>query len=172
MELLTQLGIDWKLLAAQIVNFAVLVGLLGWLVYKPLLKLLDERSARIQRAMEQAKRAEQQEKEMHELRLAELKRLDQESGNFLRRGKEQPEQAKLEILSGARLEAASMLEKAKQQMEEQRRQLLTDVQQAAAALILRATEKIVARTFGPDDQQRLLSTIAQELPSLAHAHRS
>ena len=52
MELLTKLGVDWKLLIAQIVNFTILVSVLTYFVYRPLLDLLDARRERIRKAVE------------------------------------------------------------------------------------------------------------------------
>ncbi len=43
-SLLGSFGIEWKLLVAQLINFGVLVLVLHKFVYKPLLKVLDERS--------------------------------------------------------------------------------------------------------------------------------
>ena len=47
-QLLSQLGINWELLVSQAVNFALLLIVLRLFVYKPLLKLLHDRRARIQ----------------------------------------------------------------------------------------------------------------------------
>ena len=46
-ELFTQLGINWKLLAAQAANFGLLLIILKLTVYGPLLKLLKERREKI-----------------------------------------------------------------------------------------------------------------------------
>ncbi|MFA5800107.1 MAG: hypothetical protein WC840_04070, partial [Candidatus Peribacteraceae bacterium] len=78
MELLTKLGINWQLLLAQIVNFLIVLGVLGAFVYKPILNLLDARTERIRKAMEDAKRIENQAKEMEEQRQRALRKLDQE----------------------------------------------------------------------------------------------
>ena len=55
MELLTKLGINWQLLLAQIVNFLIVLGVLGIFVYKPILNLLDARSERIRKSMDDVK---------------------------------------------------------------------------------------------------------------------
>ena len=77
MELLSKLGIDWKLLLAQVVNFGILLGVLTVFVYRPLLDLLDARRERIAKAMEDAGRIEGQKKEMEQIRITELQKIDQ-----------------------------------------------------------------------------------------------
>ena len=47
MNLIDALGLDIKILIAQFVNFGILLFVLGWFFYKPILKFLDERSEKI-----------------------------------------------------------------------------------------------------------------------------
>src|SRR3990167_8274979 len=50
-------GIDWQLLIAQGVNFLILAGLLTWLLYKPVLRIVKERQAFVAKGVEDAERA-------------------------------------------------------------------------------------------------------------------
>src|SRR5690606_10444790 len=43
-ELITNLGIDWRLLIAQIANFIILLFILKRFLYKPLLSVIDKRA--------------------------------------------------------------------------------------------------------------------------------
>ena len=43
------IGIDWQVLLAQFVNFAILFGLLSVLLYKPMRRMLDEQHTRLAR---------------------------------------------------------------------------------------------------------------------------
>ncbi|MDP3792366.1 MAG: hypothetical protein Q8Q89_01415 [bacterium] len=47
-ELFSQLGINWKLLLAQGVNFIILLIVLTKFIYKPLIKMIDERRQKIE----------------------------------------------------------------------------------------------------------------------------
>lgn len=83
MEALANLGIDWKLLTAQMVNFVVLLLVLKHFAYQPMLKLLDDRSAKIEKGLRDAEEAGVK------LRAIEAK--------------------EAEVLAGARAEAKQML---------------------------------------------------------------
>jgi F-type H+-transporting ATPase subunit b len=48
------LGISLPLLLAFVINFAILLALLGKFLYKPVLKMLDERAQKIKESMEWA----------------------------------------------------------------------------------------------------------------------
>ena len=45
------LGIDWRMLLAQFINFGLLFGLLYLVAYKPIMRILDERSRKIKESM-------------------------------------------------------------------------------------------------------------------------
>ena len=62
-DLLSQFGINWTLLIAQMVNFAVLVWVLAKFVYKPVIRVLDERRERIENSLTQAKSIEQKSRD-------------------------------------------------------------------------------------------------------------
>jgi F-type H+-transporting ATPase subunit b len=57
-ELISTFHIDWKLMIAQIVNFALVFGLIYWLAAKPLSKLMKDRTKEITDGLDNAKKAE------------------------------------------------------------------------------------------------------------------
>ncbi len=166
MELLTKLGIDWGVLIAQLINFVILIVALTYFVYKPVLRLLDDRRERIRKAMEDAKSIENQKRELDQFKAEQLRKVDQEVAKFLESSKGQAEAAKKEILAGAEKEAAQILVKARQQLDEERSRMVNDVQGTLASVIVRMTEKILEREFSKADQTRLLGAVEKELPSL------
>lgn len=164
MELLTKLGINWELLIAQIVNFLIVVGVLGFFLYKPILNLLDARTEKIRKSMEDAKRLENQAKELDALRQEELKRLDQESGAYFERVRKQAEVLQEEILTNAKKEAETILQNAMRRIDEERRLMMEDVLRTVNTVVVRMTEKILEREFSSADQERIAKTLVAELP--------
>ena len=53
-EIIKTFHIDWKLLIAQAVNFAIVVFALYKFAYKPLLKTMNERTAKIEQGLKDA----------------------------------------------------------------------------------------------------------------------
>lgn len=53
---ITDLGVNIPVLIAQLINFTALLILLRLFVYKPVLKMLDERRTRIQEGLSAAER--------------------------------------------------------------------------------------------------------------------
>jgi len=53
------LGIDWKILLGQVINFLVLLWLLKRFVYKPFLNVLQKRQSQIEQGIKKSREAEE-----------------------------------------------------------------------------------------------------------------
>ncbi|MDD5040903.1 MAG: ATP synthase F0 subunit B [Candidatus Peribacteraceae bacterium] len=166
MELLTKLGINWQLLIAQIVNFLIVMGVLGYFLYRPILNLLDARAERIRKAVEEAKRIEHQAQEMAKLREEEMKRLDRESGEHFDRIRKEAAVLQEELHATAKKEAEAMIQNALKRIDEERRIMMEDIMKTVNAVIVRMTEKLLEREFTPADQKRIQEQLIAELPKM------
>lgn len=164
MELLAKLGINWQLLIAQVVNFMIVLGVLGFFIYKPILNLLDSRAERIRKAMEDAKKVENQMQDLEKMRLEEMKKLDQESGAYFERVRKQADQLQEEILTNAKKEAEGILQNAMRRIDEERRLMMEDVLKTVNKVVISMTEKILDREFSPADQERITKSLVADLP--------
>lgn len=132
-QLFDTFGIDWKLLVAQIVNFGVLFVALTWLLYKPVIKTLDERRAKIAQGVEDAERA------------AEAAATADAKASEVVQGAERNAE---DIVSSARDHAAVEKTRIVKEAEARAEQIAKDADaraQETAARALRESEKEVAR---------------------------
>ena len=166
MELISALGIDWHVLVAQLINYGILFTALSVLLYKPILKLLDERREKIAKSMEDAKRIDQKLKEIEKEREAMMRELDQKSSALLAEAKKQAEGARAEMVAAAKSEADAILERSRKQLEDERRRMVSDLEKTVARVGVELAGKILQREFSPDDQKRILSSFEKDLPSL------
>lgn len=56
-SLIQAFGIDIKLIVIQVINFTILAGVLTYFLYKPILKMLNEREEKIKKGVEDAEAA-------------------------------------------------------------------------------------------------------------------
>jgi|SRR3989344_552951 len=89
--LLGQLGINWKLLLSQAVNFFILLAVLTFFVYKPLLAVMKKRQAKIEEGLQKAAEADVRLKEVDQIAKAHLKKADQESMQIIKNTQERAE---------------------------------------------------------------------------------
>lgn len=166
MELLDKLGVDSNLLIAQVVNFTILLSVLTYFIYRPLLNLLDARRERIQKAMDEAAKVEHQAQEMENIRQQELAKIDSECGVYMERIRKQAEKVEQEILSRAKGEAEAMMEGTRKQIASEREQLFQEVLQRAVSIVVRSAEKVIQREFADSDEKRIRTSVERDLPTL------
>jgi F-type H+-transporting ATPase subunit b len=97
------LGLDWKLLLAQIVNFAILFVILKKVLYKPLIKAIDDRNKKINDALKNSQEIENK-----------LKKIADTEANLISKAKENAKKEKDELMAAASLEREKMIEDAKE----------------------------------------------------------
>ncbi len=78
-ELLTNFGIDWRLLFAQVVNFAILFFLLKKFAYQPVLAMLRKRVTEIKEGIAMRAEAEKTLGEMEVLKTQTLTRAQEDA---------------------------------------------------------------------------------------------
>lgn len=166
MEILTKLGINWQLLLAQLINFAILLAVLTRFVYRPFLNLLDSRTERIKKSMEDVKAIENQRRDMEQSKAEYMRKLDAEGAVFLERAKKEADMTKKEMMAGAQREVEEILKKGKAQLEDDKRKMTATMQNAVVTLSFKLAEKIIEREFSEADQKKILKSLENAIPNL------
>jgi len=166
MELLSTLAINWQQIVAQLINFGILIAVLSYFVYRPVLRLLDERKAKVKKSMDDAAHLEKQRHELDQFRADQMKKMDQEAGVFLEKAKQQAEEARVRMIADAQKEADQLLEKSKKQLSEERSKIAAEVEASLAQMVVSLSEKVLERQFSREDQQRILKSLEKNIPSL------
>ncbi|MFA5133640.1 MAG: F0F1 ATP synthase subunit B [Patescibacteria group bacterium] len=159
MELLTKLGIDWKLLIAQIVNFLVLMGVLYKFLYKPVLKMLDDRKEKIDQSL---KHAEEIEKNLFKSEADKAKVLQEarnEAGKVIAEAKQMSERIREDLENKAKIESASILEQGKKQLALEKEAMFKEIKAEVADMVKAATEKILMNTDENADKKVIGKTL-------------
>lgn len=143
MELLHAFGLDIRIFLAQLINFAVLVFLLHRFAYKPVLKLLEERSTKIEKGLEDAKRAAGELTEASAKREEILTQTKAESKEILDNALAAAGKIKDTIQKEAEEKAKAIVASAIAQSEEEKKKMMADVKDEVLALAVEITEKIL-----------------------------
>ncbi|MBI2638657.1 F0F1 ATP synthase subunit B [Candidatus Peregrinibacteria bacterium] len=162
MELIHKLGIDWKLLIAQIVNFFILLFVLYKFVYRPVLDMLDKRSKTIEKGIADAKESEQRLIHIEKMRETRMAETEKAIGKLLDQAKIDAEAMKKDIVAAAHAQSEDLLRRSRIQMEEEKQKMIQDVKREVTAFIMLATGKLLEREFSSADQKRLADVIASE----------
>ena len=79
-----QFGIDWKLFLSQLVNFALILIILRFFVYKPVLKIIKERNKKIKEGLDKAEEAGIRLKEIDDISKEKIKEANNESISIIK----------------------------------------------------------------------------------------
>ena len=158
--------IDWITVAAQIVNFLVLVWLLQRFLYKPITGAMRRREERIEERLAEAREAREKA---------------EEEARKLRKKEEELEASKDEILGKAREEAANLRERLEaeiredmedkraawqEHLAEERDAFVASLQRQAGTRVLEITERVLADYADTDTAARVVATFTDRLRSL------
>ena len=111
-ELFSQLGVDWKLLLAQAVNFGIVLAVLTFFLYRPLLKILRERREKIASGVKASEEGERRLKEIDATRDYTLADAAKQGSLVVAQAETRAVSRGREIISGAQGKAAALLREA------------------------------------------------------------
>ncbi len=163
MELLTKLGIDWKLLLAQGINFLIVLAVLYKFLYKPLLKFLDERKHRIESSLAEAKRIESELKDMEKKREETEREARRQAQEIIVAAEKEAEVRRQEVITKMKEEAQVALTEAKQRFEAEKEEAMRNLRQEAARLITQGLTKVIGKIPGGEVDKKLLNEAVDEV---------
>lgn len=163
MEFIEKFGIDWKLLIAQAVNFAIVLLVLWKFAYKPILKLLHDRENKIDQSLKDADRLTKLKVEMEEEKSKVLAQAKKEAQVIL-----QDAQKKIELNRQAQIEKTKtdvgrLVTKAKEEIFAEKAQAMKQAEQELGAIAVTIAEKLVKRELNDKDHERLVTETLKEV---------
>jgi F-type H+-transporting ATPase subunit b len=157
---------NWTLVIT-LLQFAVLLVLLRWILWKPALKYLDKRRESIASRMMAAKTSEEKAAELVGQREVELAAMKKESAQILEEARERAEKSLAEAKQRAKEEADRILADARVQMEHERDRVLAVLKAQYAEMVVLGTEQVLNREVRIEDHHRLLDQLLAEIDDAA-----
>ena len=159
-ELVKSLGIEWPILIAQAVNFAILLAVLFKFVYRPVMRLLDERREGIRKALQREEQAAAKLASAEADRESLLAAARAESEKIITCAREDGEALKQKSAAEGKEEAGKMRQEASKRIDDERSRLVSEVKGEIGGLVVGAIEKafgnvLDARTQGKMVEQAL-----------------
>ncbi|EKE11158.1 MAG: hypothetical protein ACD_15C00133G0009 [uncultured bacterium] len=143
MELLNNLGINGKLLVAQIINFLILLFVLHKFAYGPVVKMLETRTKKIEKGLKDAQESQKKLEEISEKEQAVLVEARKQAQEIIKKSEESAILQAQEIVVSAKKQSQKILETAQKQIEQEKVKILAEVKAEVTGLVVMATEKII-----------------------------
>jgi F-type H+-transporting ATPase subunit b len=166
MEILNSLGIDWAVLVGQLVNFALLFGLLSLVAYKPLMKMMDERSRKIKESLEQAEVVKKQAEQAGVEAEKRIEAAAMEGHETVARALRTGEEVKREAQVRAKQEAETLLARAKVEIQKERDEAIDSLRTEFADITIRAAEKVIGKSLDKQDHRDIIDKVLEESGTL------
>lgn len=167
MEILTELfglfGIDWKLMLAQLVNFAIVVAVLWYFALKPLTQTMKTRSEDIAKGLDDAQEATKRLEKTEQDVKAKLQEAKAEAIKILEMAKKQAEEAKHANVAKTKEEIETLIKKAKEQIANEKDSMITEVKGEVADMVVRALEKILSTGLSKELDKKYIDKVLKDL---------
>lgn len=160
------LGINLAQLITQIVGISVLLFLLVKFLYRPILKVLDERSARIRESLEAADRAKEQAAASQAQMQDEMQRSREEGQQMIAQAREMAARFRDEEMSKAREEIAAERRRAEADIQRERDAAIEDLRREFAGLAITAAERVVERSLDESAHKDIIDKVLEESASI------
>jgi F-type H+-transporting ATPase subunit b len=161
-ELFGKLGIDWKLLIAQVVNLAIVFWVLKRFAYKPILQVLERRSQRIAQSMRDATAVAQERKGLVAEKERMLSEARAESGRITDTARKDAEAYLDRTKQEARADTEKMKTDAKKDIARMKDAIVDETRGDLADLIMLATEKVVRIKLDHVEDRRMIEDVVQK----------
>ena len=159
-SIISTFHIDWKTIIAQMINFGVVFAVLYYFALKPLSKIMNERTKKIEQGIEDAKEnrilIEKSKKEYEE----SLEKAKKDANVLFQEMKKETAEKRTQMLEEAKKEVSVMIENGKKTLESEKIQMVSEAKKEVADLVIKITEKIIGEQTNSSYEEKVLKEIA------------
>jgi len=160
------LGISLPTLLAQIVNFVILFVLLYLVAYKPIMRMLDERSRKIKDSMEQTELIKEQAAHAEEEVKKQLEAAGKEGQEVITRAVRTGEETRQKAQQQAKQEGEALITRARAEIQRERDDAIDELRKEFADLTILAAEKVIDRSLDKKAHRQLIDKVLEESKTL------
>lgn len=146
-----------KSLIVQAINFLILLFVLQRLLYKPFLAKMGERTAAIQKSLDEAQAARAEATRQQEENETRLRAAHSEAAAIRAQAMKEAAEEQKRLVEAARAESQRLVESAKAQMDADVRRAREELRREVADLATAVAEKLVRRSLRDEDHRRIVA---------------
>ena len=159
---LKSLGIDWPTLVAQLINFTLLLILLYLFAYKPILKMLDERSGRIKESLEEADKVRKQASDAQDVLKTQMEQARREGQAILAQAEQIGQKVKEDARKESKQEGDALIARARQEIQRERDDAVEELRKEFASLAIVAAEKVIKERLDEAKHRQLINEVLEK----------
>lgn len=164
-------GLDLKLLLAQVVNFLIVFVVLAQFVFRPLLRIMRERTDRIAQGLKGAEDMTQKQRDFLAWQEQERQRVQRNAASLLTRAEEDARARRDTLLRQAEREAATMHDRAAEDATRLQDDALSRAREEAGHLVVDVTERVLGKRLPTAEREEYLKDALEEVRKRARGSR-
>jgi F-type H+-transporting ATPase subunit b len=154
-ELARTFGVDWAHLGAQIVSFAIVCGLLYWLAYTPVLRMLEQRRQQIAQGLANTERINAALAAIETQRRGIIAAAQTEAGRVLEEARAVATRLRQQQMQTAAVAAEQIVRQAREAAAQERTRMLAEVRHEVGHLVVETAAAVTGKILTAADQRRL-----------------
>lgn len=162
-SLIETFHVDVRIIIAQIINFGIVFFVLYYFILKPILKVMKERSEKIQDGLKFSEQIEKDMKEIQEKKERILSETRKSADFEMENAKKIAEDKKREIISDAQQKAQEVLMFAKVSGEDERHRIMDKSKQDVLDLAFAVAAKVLSKKIGDKEDKDLTGKFIKNL---------
>ncbi|HUT67805.1 MAG TPA: F0F1 ATP synthase subunit B [Dehalococcoidales bacterium] len=159
---ISELGINLPTLLTQVVTFIILLVILRFVAYKPIMRMLDERSKRVKESMEQAESVKEQSARAEEELKKQLEAAGREGQDRIARAVKAGEEVKQRAQEDAKKEGEALINRARAEIQRERDDAVSEVRREFADLTVLAAGKVIEKSLNKEEHRELIEKVLEE----------
>lgn len=161
-SLIETFHLDLKAVLAQLINFAIVFGVLWFFALKPLTKMMAERTNKIEKGLKDAKEIEARlaltETEKNKV-IAEAKK---QGLAVLEEVSKKAELERQDSIAKTKKEVEGIVNKGKEQLAQEKTKIVAEAKSEIANMVVSATEKVLGDSLTKEMDEKLTHKIIRE----------
>ncbi len=161
-SLIETFHIDVRLLIAQLINFAIVFFVLYFFAVKPLIKIMQERTKKIEKGLADAKKIDARMLEAEDEFKKTVARAKIEAGLLMEKAQAHAEEKRKEMLIKTKEEIGQIINAEKAAIQQEKAKILKEIKEDISGLVIAGVEKILEKKMDKKDDMELIKEIIKK----------
>lgn len=155
--------IQFSQIIFQMINFGVVLGALTFLVYKPVLKALEQRAKKIQESQQAADELLSEREALEKLKQKAAEQSKKDAAELMAEAKKQADKKKADLFSSAKQEVQSYVEEEKEKWTQEKKQMMKQMQSEMTEAVFTISERVLKNSIDKKAQSKLIDQGIEEV---------
>jgi len=159
-------GINWPGLLTQLISFLILFLLLKKFLYRPVIKMLEDRAEKIKTSLEAADKVKQEAEQTTAANESLMLKAREESQALISESREQAKKIKESELEKSKLQIEIERKRALDEIRSEEDKIINNIRSEFSGLAISAAEKIIEREVNENNHKEIIQSFLEKAKNI------